>query len=156
VIVAPGFGPVGFVSVAATALLRRERVRQDRLRHGLEAAAARPLQDAKHDHGGESRSGPAQEGTRRENAETDHEEPLAAEQADKPPADGQDDGIRYEVRREHPSALVASGAEAARHIRQRHVGDARVEHLHERRQRDHDRDQPRVGLRAPRAICLSL
>ena len=75
-----------------------------------------------------------------------------------PAADRQDDGVGDQIRRQHPGALVVARAKVARHVRQRHVGDARVEDLHERGQRDDNGNQPRIerGCHAASGILLLL
>ena len=131
------------------ALPRRKSVRQDGLRHGLQSAPARALQHAKQNNRPEAGRNPAQQRTHGEDHQTHHEESLAAEHAGEPSADGQHDGIRNQVGSEHPGALVVARAQAARHVGQRDIGDARVEHLHEGRHGDHDADHPRIDLRHP-------
>ena len=59
------------------------------------------------------------------------------------------DGIGHQIGRQHPGALVVAGAKAAGHVRQSHIGDAGVEHLHERGHRDHNRDEPGIEFRPP-------
>ncbi len=124
-------------------------VREDRLRHRLKAAAARALQDSKENDGSKAWRDAAEQGADGENDQTHHEKPLAAESAGKPSANGQDDGIRHQIGGEHPGALIVAGAKAARHVGQCDVGDARVEHIHERGHRHDNRDQPRIELGTP-------
>src|SRR5262249_31584161 len=76
-------------------------------------------------------------------------EPLPAERDGKPAAHREDDGVGNEVRREHPGALVIARGHAAGDVRKRHVGDAGVEHLHERGQRHDGGNQPGVVLGPP-------
>ena len=92
---------------------------------------------------------PAEQRTDGEDGQTSHEKALAAESAGEPSADGQNDGIRDEIRSQHPGALVVARAQIAGHIGQRDVGDAGVEHLHERGQRHDHGDQPRIVLGPP-------
>jgi hypothetical protein len=131
------------------ALLRRKRVGQDRLRHRLQPASPRALQYPEQDHQPESRGHRAQDGAHREHGKTDQEEPLAADQGDEPSGEGQHDGVRDEIRGQDPRALVRRGAQAARHVGQGHIGDARVEDLHERREGNDDCDQPGVDAWSP-------
>jgi hypothetical protein len=49
-----------------------------------------------------------------------------------------------QVAGEDPGAFVVTGAEASRDVRQGDVGDAGIEQLHERRQRDRKRDRPTI------------
>jgi hypothetical protein len=51
--------------------------------------------------------------------------------------------LATKIRGEHPGRLVLRGAQAARDVRQRDVGDGGVEHLHERRKRNRHGDDPR-------------
>ena len=127
------------------ALLRREGVRKDGLRHGLQSAAARALQDPKENDGPETRRGSAEQRAQSEDAEADHEVPFATEQPHKPAADGQHDGVRDEIGRQNPCALLSGGAETASHVREGDIGNARIEDLHERRQGDYDRNHPGIG-----------
>ena len=78
-----------------------------------------------------------------------HEEALAAERSREPAADGQNDGVRDQIGSQHPGAFVVAGAQVSGHVRQGHVGDAGVEHLHEGGQRDDDGDQPGIVLGLP-------
>ena len=132
-----------------TALFGRESVRQDCLGHGLKPATADPLQNPKEDDGSEAWRDPTQKGAQSENYQTDHEKPFAAECSGKPSADGQHDGIRHEIGSEHPGALIVARAETAGHVGERDIGDARVEHLHESRHRDDNRNQPWVESGLP-------
>ena len=59
---------------------------------------------------------------------------------------------RYEVRTQVLSSWPA--ARSSGDVRQRHVGDAGVEHLHERCQRDGERDEPHVVPRVPAHIFM--
>src|SRR5580704_7898354 len=52
----------------------------------------------------------------------------------------------YQIASQNPRALVIARAHAARNVRKRDVSDARVEHFHKRRERDHDSDEPWVDL----------
>ena len=76
---------------------------------------------------------------------------LRPNEAGQPAADRKDDGVRDQIGREHPGALVVARAEVPGHMRQRDVGDAGVEHFHERGHRDHHRDQPGIVFRLPGA-----
>ncbi len=143
------------------ALRRREGVGQDGLLARAEAAAADALQDAEEDERAERRRDAAQERRDGEERHAAHVEPLAPDPRRQPPADGEDHGVRDEVAREHPRALVLADAQVAGDVRQRHVRDARVEHLHERRHGDDQGDGPRVPAPGPsggevrRGLCRS-
>jgi len=82
-------------------------------------------------------------------SQTGHEKALPSDGAGDPAADRQDDGIRDQVRSEHPRTLVVASAQIAGHIRQGHVRDAGVEDLHESCEGDDDSNQPRIVLRLP-------
>ena len=79
---------------------------------------------------------------------------LASEDGRKPAAQRQHDRIRNEIRRQDPRALVRTGRETAGDMRQRHVGDAGIQHFHERRQRDCQRDNPRIDRGPPRGSVI--
>ena len=66
-----------------------------------------------------------------------------------PSADGKNNCVRREVRREHPGALTIAGGETACDIGQRHVRNARVQHFHERSHGDDNCDQPGIELGPP-------
>src|SRR6267143_3499107 len=72
----------------------------------------------------------------------DQEEPLAAEQPREPAGGRDDDGVGGEIGGQHPGDLVDAGRQRALHVRQRDVGDARVDDLHHRHQHDGDGDGP--------------
>ena len=86
----------------------------------------------------------AQERADGEQRHADHVEALAAEQHGEPAAHGQDDGVGNQVGGEHPGGFVDAGREAAGDVRQRDVGDAGIQHLHEGGQHDGHGDHPGV------------
>ena len=132
------------------AFLRRESIGQNGLRHRLQSAAARALHHAEENqHRRGSGADAAKQRTDREQEDAEHEEALAAEQAGEPSADGKNDGVRHQVGSQHPGAFVVAGAEVAGNVRQRDVGDAGIEHFHERRHGHHHGDQPGIELRRP-------
>src|SRR5262249_54040137 len=73
-----------------------------------------------------------------------------------PPAQREHDRVRDEVGREDPRALVLPRGQAARYVRQGHVRNARVEHLHERRERHRERYEPGTPrrLRVHRTVTV--
>ena len=73
-----------------------------------------------------------------------HVEPLAAEQPDQPAGERQDDRVGDQVAGQDPGGLAPADRQAAGDVRQGDVGDRGVEHLHERRQRDRQGDDPVV------------
>src|ERR1035438_5203697 len=86
----------------------------------------------------------AQHGTDREQCHTSHVETLAADQRREPSAERQHDGVGDQVRSQHPGGLIYRGRETARDVRQRYVGDAGIQHFHERRQHHRQSDDPRI------------
>jgi hypothetical protein len=89
------------------------------------------LQDAEQDQHPEAWRGATQPRAESKQEDAQQEEALSPEQTRQPSADGKIDGIRNEVRREHPGTLIVAGPQVARHVRQRDVGDAGVQHFHE-------------------------
>jgi hypothetical protein len=77
---------------------------------------------------------PAQEGTDCEKHNARQKEPLPPKPSDQPSADGQNDRVRDQIARQYPGALVIASAQIARDVRQGHIRNAGIEHLHERRQ----------------------
>ena len=126
------------------ALLRREGIRKDRLRHRHHAAAAEPLQDTEQQQHVEVRRETAQHRACGEQRQADEEERLAAEPLREEAARRQADGVGHEIGGHHPGRLVLAHAHTAGNVWQRHVGDRGVEHFHEGRERHEDGDQPRV------------
>ena len=137
-----------------SALLRRKRVRQNRLFAGRHAAAAEPLQDATHDKRIKARRQSAQQRACGEQRHADHVEALASEHVGKPAAHRQYDGIGDKIGGDDPRALVDAGAEAAGDISQRHVGDRGVEYDHEGGDGDDDGDEPRVAVAGRRSAWI--
>src|ERR1039458_5528994 len=125
------------------AFFNGERVRQDGLFAGGQAAAAEALQYARHNQQRQRLRQPAQHGAGGKHRHAGHVEALAPNAVGEPAGDGQNDGAGDEVAGEHPGGFVLAGTEGAGHVRQRHVGDGGVEHLHERGQghRDGDRSE---------------
>src|SRR5262249_32677108 len=75
------------------ALLRWKRIGQDGLRHGLQSASGGALQGTKQNDRGKAGSNSAQQGTYREEHKTNDKEALAAQEAGKPSAERQHDGV---------------------------------------------------------------
>jgi hypothetical protein len=105
------------------------------------------LHDAEHQQRLQIRRETAQYRTRGEQRQADQEERLAAEALRQIARTGQAYGVGDEIGRHHPGGFVFADAEPAGDIRQRHVGDRGVEHFHEGRECDQDRDQPRIAAR---------
>src|SRR5262249_40081967 len=81
-----------------------------------------------------------------EDREAYHEKSFSSEGDSEPAADRQDDGIRYQVRCQHPRALVVACAEVSSHVWQRDIRNAGVEDFHERGYSNDNRNEPRVVL----------
>ncbi len=124
-----------------------ERVDQDALLGRLEPATAEPLEDPEEDQQLDAGRGTTEGRADGEEQHARHVEPLAAEQSHQPAGERQHDRIGHEVAGEHPGRLAPPDGEAAGDIRQRDVGDRRVEHLHERRQGDGQGDEPVIDGR---------
>src|SRR5262249_39465478 len=134
------------------ALFRRKRIRKNRLRHWLKATAAGALDytSAKEERKAGCETAEKRAGSEKKNAQD--EKTSSADRVRKPAADGKHDGVRYEVRGEHPSTLVITCAQTPGHVRQRHVGDTSIQDLHEGGQRDRHPDQPGIVFRPPRLL----
>ena len=131
-------------------LFGREAVGEDRLGKGLKTTATGALQDAEDDDGAEAGGNAAQQGADGEDGKAHHEEALAAQHVGEPSADGEDDGVRDQVRSENPGALVGAGAQVAADVGKRDVGYAGVEDFHEGGARDNNSYQPGIELGLPR------
>jgi hypothetical protein len=131
------------------AFFNGEGVGEDGLFAGGQAASAEALQYARHDQQRQRLRQAAQHGADGKHRHAGHVEALAPDAVGEPAGDGQDDGARHQVAGEDPGGFVLAGAEGAGHVRQRHVGDGGVEHLHERGQGHRDGDGPRVVVRLP-------
>lgn len=55
------------------------------------------------------------------------------------------DGVGHHIAGQHPSAFVVADRKTARDMRQRDVGDSRVEQFHEWSECDDDGDDPLMG-----------
>ncbi len=119
-----------------------ERIEQDALARGLQAAAGQALQHAGGDQHVEAGGHAAQGGGQREHGDRQQEVIAAAQPHGQPAGNRQHDGVRGQVTSDDPFAIGGRGREAARHVAQRDVGDRRVEHFHEGRNHDRRRHQP--------------
>ena len=133
------------------AFFRREGIGQDGALAGLQAPTRRALKDAEED---QQRERTGETATERKNGESDdtaHVEALAADAVGNPAADGQNNGVRDQVRGKNPRGLFVTGAERPGNVRQGNIGDGRIERFHERGERDCESDDPRIESRLP---CL--
>jgi hypothetical protein len=121
-----------------SALLERITVDDDGLREGRQRCAECALKKAKQDHLVQSLCEAAHRRRDRESDEA-HQKYLAPTEARRKPAyrTGQD-RRGNNIGCEHPGDLVAGRLQAALHIGKRHVGDGRVQHLHEHAEHDAD------------------
>src|SRR5581483_3826305 len=92
----------------------------------------------------------AEQGRYGEAHDADDEEPLAAETIRQPADRGGHDRCGDDVGGQHPVDLVERGRQRALHVGQRHVGNCRVERLHDGRGQGSNRDQDEPQLRLHR------
>lgn len=86
----------------------------------------------------------AEERSHREDAHAGEVEALAAHEAGEVAPQRQHHGVGHQVRGQHPGGLLHRGREVPRDVRQRHVGHAGVEDLHEGRDHHREGDDPWV------------
>src|SRR5271154_3809794 len=122
----------------------RKSVGEDGLFAGLQASAARALQDAKENQHAETGSETAQEAAASEERDAGHIEAFAAHAGGEPGADGKDDGVGDEVAGEHPGGFVGTGAERAGDVGEGDIGDGSVENFHEGGEGDGQGDEPGI------------
>ena len=134
----------GIQSEGAGPLGRRESVDQDGLLNGCKATSSDALQDARHEHDVERGCDAAEEACDGEETHAGHVVVLAAEYARKPGRHGQDNSVRDEIRGKDPSDFVKGAAKASCDIRQRYVGNGRVEQFHKRSERNRECNNPWV------------
>ena len=135
------------------ALLRRKSFQQDGLRERLQRSSARALHRARNQNPRQAGRRAAGERRNREDDDAGDEKSFSPEAQRKPRTGRQNNGIGHQVAGEHPGSFVIGGRQAAGNVRQRDGGDGSVEHLHERRQHDRDRDQPGIAARDGAARC---
>src|SRR5208337_1493571 len=105
-------------------LFARKALDEDGLGDGLQAAAARSLQDAEEHQQGQAGGKAAEQRADDENEHTTHVEAFAAKEPREPSSQRKNDGVGNQVGGEHPGALVNAGGEAAGDVRKSDVGDA--------------------------------
>ena len=113
---------------------------------GCSAPPPRPCSTRKKISSAQRRRQAAQKRADGEQRHADHVEPLAPEQHGEPAAHGQNDGVGDQVRGQHPGGFVDGGRKIAGDVRQRHVGHAGIEHLHEGGQHHRHGDDPRIDV----------
>ena len=127
-------------------LLRGKHLVEHGLGGGQQRAAPQSLHDPPRHERRQGMRVAAKEGGDREQCDRAREIAAAPEEGRQPAGDGQDDHVGHDVAGRDPRDLVERGAEAAHHVRDRHVHDARVEQLEHGSQRDRDRDQVPVPV----------
>ncbi len=123
-------------------LVEREDLPEDGLRERDDGAPTEPLEDARDDQGGEVGRGAGQERARHEEHGADQKEALAPEYPHQPAGGGDHHGVSGEIRGDHPGHFIQPGRQGALEVRQDHVGDARVQDLHEGHHHDGEGDGP--------------
>ena len=136
--------PMPQTAIAWPCRSRRIDVEQHRLRQRHQRRAAHALQQAEEHHlrRGSSATPHSAEATVKPATEIE-EHALDAEAAGEPAGQRRHDRRGDDVGGQHPGDLVLRRRQAALHVRQRDIGDRRVERLHDRRQHDRDRDERR-------------
>ncbi len=135
------------------AFRRRIHRDQQRLRHRVQRPGDQALQHAKADQLGH-RSGDTAEKRRQHKQHRRPQKQLhLAEAAAEPTGQRQRNRVAHGERSNNPGALLRTHPEVAGNRRQRHVGDGRVEHLHERRQRQADGAEQQAGRRERSVIA---
>ncbi len=125
-------------------LLVGEGLHEDGLGDGLQAATTEPLEHAEEDQPAQRGCDAAEQRGDREDRHAGEVEPLPPHEAGEVAAQGQHHGIGHQVRGQHPGGLLHRGREVPRDVRQRHVGHAGVEDLHEGRDHHREGDDPGV------------
>ena len=129
--------------------LARKTFEHDGLRDWNHRAAADALQNSRENQRWQTPRQSAQRRRDGEHHDTGDENAFASEVICQPAGRWQYDGVRDEIARQHPRCLFRRRRQTARDVRQRDVGDARVEHFHERRHHHAHRDEPRAVARFP-------
>ena len=127
-------------------LLTRVDVEQRCLGERHDERAPNTLKRTKDDHFGKRGRGRAQDRGDGEQDDGNQQQALAAHFVREPAADRQRDGGGNDIARQHPVDRVLGRAEARLHVRQRDIGDGRVEHLQQHGHHHPDgNDQPLAG-----------
>ena len=129
------------------ALRGRKSIGQNSLLAGLQSASARALQYAKENQHAQIGRQSAEQRTDGEDGHAAHVETLAPNDGRDPAAERQHNGIRNQIGSQDPCALIGPCGKAPCDVRQGHVGDAGIQHLHESGQRDRQRDDPGIDRR---------
>ena len=141
----------GEVTLVAPALARRNGLADERLRERHQAAAARPLQDARGGEHLDALRGGAQDRSAHEDGKRDEHHALAAENVAELPVDRRGDGVRYQIGDDDPGrAPDLPQGRGDRRQGRRH--DGLIHHRQEHRQHDRGEDvEEQVRARPRRA-----
>ena len=125
-------------------LLLGIRIEQHGLRQRHQRGAEQALHQAEQHHLGQRAGEAAQHRGAGEARDGDLEQPLAAEPRLEEAGDGRGDGGGHDIGGQHPVDLVDRRRQRALHVGQRHVGDGRVQRLHDGGEHDARRQQDEV------------
>ena len=120
---------------------------QNRLRERNQRSAERALHDPEQHDLVERLRHAAQHRRDSEAGDRHQEKTLEPEPAGEKSGRRRHDGGGDDIRRQHPGDLVLTRRDAALHVRQRDVGDRRIERLHQRRQNDADGQRRAIAAR---------
>jgi acetyl esterase/lipase len=129
------------------ALVRRISVGEDGLRQRHQGRAEGALQQAEQDDLRQILGQAAEHGGGHEADDGDGEIAAPAEAIAEIAGQGHHDRRRDQIAGQHPTDLVAAGAQLALHVRQRDVDDGGVQRLHDGRGHDRHRQQQTPALR---------
>ena len=132
---------IDHIAIAMPAARLRIARQQQRLRQRDHRPGDAALQRAEDDQHRHVRRQAAQPRGDDEQQHAGDEQPHLPEALRQPAGQRHRDRIGHREAGDDPGALVRAHAEVAGDGRQRHVGDRRVEHVHERRERQRDRAQ---------------
>ena len=125
-----------YTAMPAAAALGGKGIEQDGLRDRLKPAAGNSLDDPPEDQHGQA-CGQAAEGRGQgEEGHAAHVIALPPEGRGQPARERDDHRVGNQVAGEHPVGVVNAGPQVSGNVRQRHVGDAGIEHFHEGGDRD--------------------
>ena len=127
--------------------LGRIDAQEDGLRQRHQGCTTDPLQQAKEDDLGEAFGKPAQYRRRGKADDRNQKDTFDAESPGQPAGQRRHDGGGDDIGGQDPGDLVLRRGEAALDVRQRNVGDRRIDRLHNRRQHDRDCDGGAIDLR---------
>src|SRR5260370_2108585 len=130
-------------------LLGSQAIAQDGLRHRLQASSGCALHDSKQQQKPKAVRAPTEKGTDCKKCNADQKEALPPKRCDQPSTQWQNDRIGDQIAGQHPRTLVIVSRQTASDVWQSDIGDAGIEHLHERGQRNRARNDPWVDFGLP-------